>query len=161
VLGFRGLNILRARLYTGKDGLVIDKILVSNWRDMWWQGMEEQIKEDMIRAILQGPGETSLIHPFAHSPIHRFTPFIEIDNETSERYTILELFSHDRLGLLYDISIRLYAHGIDIVSAVINTEDGVVRDVFYLLCRGDKLNAESVMKVLNSIQAVFKTNSKS
>ncbi|MDI6728018.1 MAG: [protein-PII] uridylyltransferase [Thermodesulfovibrionales bacterium] len=155
VLGFRGMNIIRARLYTGKDGLVIDKILVSNWRDMWWQGMEEQIKEDMKKAMLQGLGETSLIHPFAYSPIHRFTPFVEIDNETSGEYTILELFSHDRLGLLYDISTRLYSHGIDIVSAVINTEDRVARDVFYLQHVGGKLNAESVMNVLNSIQAVI------
>jgi [protein-PII] uridylyltransferase len=179
VLGSRGLNILRARLYTGKDGLVIDKILISNWRDMWWEGMEEQIKDELRQAIgtrqeakevngslfmVHGNDERStvnyerIISPIAGSllPVSkRFESFIEIDNETSGEYTVLELFSHDRLGLLYDISTRLYTHGIDIVSAVINTEDRVARDVFYLQHGGDKLNAESVIKVLNSIQAVI------
>lgn len=162
VLGFRGLNILRARLYTGKDGLVIDKILISNWRDMWWQGMEEQIKEELRHAIgrrQEAIGKTICdLSPVASSllPVpKRFESFIEIDNETSGEYTILELFSHDRLGLLYDISTRLYAHDIDIMSAVINTEDRVARDVFYLQHGGDKLSAESIMNVLNSIQAII------
>jgi [protein-PII] uridylyltransferase len=162
VLGFRGLNILRARLYTGKNGLVIDKILISNWRDMWWQGMEEQINGDMKKAIGDRQETTwkkaCNLSPIASSllPVSkRFESFIEIDNETSGEYTILELFSHDRLGLLYDISARLYAHGIDIVSAVINTEDSVARDVFYLQHGGSKLNAEYVIKVLNLIQAVI------
>ncbi len=155
VLGFRGLNILRARLYTGKSSLVVDKILVSNWRDMWWQGMEEQIKDDLKKAI----GEKVYnLSPFAPCPLplhKRFESFIEIDNETSEEYTILELFSPDRLGLLYDISSRFYEHNADIISAIINTEDGVAQDVFYLQHKNGKLNAEIIMKVLNSIQSVI------
>ncbi|GER94674.1 [protein-PII] uridylyltransferase [hot springs metagenome] len=153
-LGRRGLNIFRARLYTGINGLVIDKILISNWKDMWWHGMGEQVKEDIKEAIFQGHDKTFSLHPFTNLPIYRFAPFIEIDNETSIEYTILELFSHDRLGLLYDISMQLYKYGIDIISAIINTEDGVARDVFYLQCKGNKLDAELVIKVLNSIQIV-------
>lgn len=163
VLGFRGLNILRARLYTGKSGLVVDKILVSNWRDIWWQGMEERIKEDLKDAIgrsqdaigekiynLSSITSTSCLSPFSK----RFESFIEIDNETSGEYTILELLSPDRLGLLYDISSQFYAYGVDIIVAVINTEDRVANDVFYLQYKNGKLSAEIIMKILNSIYPV-------
>lgn len=154
-LGFRGLNIFRARLYTGTNGLVIDKILISNWRDVWWNGMEEQIIQDLKYRLKTEIVNEHIKRQFIHSPIYRFTPFIEIDNETSNEYTIFELFSHDRLGLLYDISMQLYTHGIDIVSAVINTEDGVARDVFYLQYRGNKLNTEATINALNAIQIVI------
>ncbi len=149
VLGFRGLNIIRARLYTGKSGLVIDKIMVANWKDMWWQGMEDQIKGDLKKAILLEEGAPP--SPRTLKPFFRFESFIEIDNETSREYTILELLSPDRLGLLYDISTQFYAHNVDIISAVINTEDRVAQDVFYLQYNGGKLNAEIMMKVLNSV----------
>jgi [protein-PII] uridylyltransferase len=158
------LNILRARLYTGKSGLVVDKILVSNWRDIWWHGMEAEIKGDLREAI--GNKQEAIIQEaFSQSPTanrllttsKRFESFIEIDNETSDEYTILELFSPDRLGLLYDISARFYMHNAEIISAIINTEDGLAQDVFYLQHKNSKLNVETIMKVLNSIQSVIFT----
>jgi [protein-PII] uridylyltransferase len=168
VLGFRGLNILRARLYTGKSGIVIDKILISNWRDMWWQGMEDQIKEELKKAILSGEdtriqglkGEKKNIllehmKPRTIKPFFRFESFVEIDNETSDKYTILELFSPDRLGLLYDISSQLYKYDVEIISAVINTEDRVAQDVFYLQYNNGKLNADVTMNVLYAAWSVI------
>ncbi|MCL5238710.1 MAG: [protein-PII] uridylyltransferase [Nitrospirae bacterium] len=171
-LSLRGLNIVQARLYTGKSGLVVDKILVSNWKDIWWQGMGEQIKNDLKEAISQlrqeaGDGkslcepEKSTVPRFSVSPFHaeclspvskRLERFVEIDNETSDEYTILEIFLPDRLGLLYDISTRLYRHKVDIISAIINTEDEVARDVFYLQHYGGKLNAGVVFNVLNAVR---------
>ncbi|MCL4457630.1 MAG: [protein-PII] uridylyltransferase [Nitrospirae bacterium] len=161
-IGFRGLNVLRARLYTGESGLVIDKILVSNWRTMWWQGMEEQIKDDIKKAI--GDRQEAIrekiynLSPIASSLLpasKRFEGFIEIDNETSDKYTILELVSPDRLGLLYDISTQFCGYDVDIISAVINTEDNIAQDVFYLQYNNGKLNAETIMNILNSMQAVI------
>ncbi|MBI5212663.1 MAG: hypothetical protein HY957_04740 [Nitrospirae bacterium] len=161
-IGFRGLNVLRARLYTGKSGLVIDKILVSNWKAMWWQGMEEQIKQDIKQAIGDGQeaaGEKNYSPlPIASCPapsLKRFESLIEIDNETSDKYTILELLSPDRLGLLYDISTQFCGYDVDIISAVINTEDNVAQDVFYLQYNNGKLNAEIIMNILNAAGSVI------
>ena len=154
-IGFRGLNVLRARLYTGGSGLVIDKILVSNWKAVWWQGMEERIKEDVKNAILeQNQGAWNRGREITKIPL-RFEGFIEIDNETSDKYTILELVSHDRLGLLYDISMQFCGYDVDIISAVINTEDNIAQDVFYLQYNNGKLNAETIINILNSMQDVI------
>ncbi len=161
-LGFRGLNVLRARLYTGKSGLVIDKILVSNWKAMWWQGLEEQIKQDIEQAIgdrQEAIGEKNYSPlSIASCPVpslKRFESLIEIDNESSDKYTILELLSPDRIGLLYDISTQFCGYDIDIISAVINTEDNIAQDVFYLQYNNGKLNAETIMNILNSMQDVI------
>ncbi len=166
VLSSSGLNILRARLYTSKEGFVIDKILISNWRDLWWEGFEDELKDYLRRGIfedLKGQAKyedlcSKTNAAKSSNPVmrfRRFEHFIEIENETSPWLSILEITSPDRLGLLYEISSQLYRNNVDIISAIINTEDGVAQDVFYLQCEGTKLNAETTLKVLNSIYSVI------
>ena len=163
VLGSLGLNVLRARLYTGKSGLVIDRIAVSNWAAMWWDGIEDQLKTDLEKAVTERRegaaikskdfnGISHYLSPFAH---YGFESFVEIDNEASEQYSILELFSPDRLGLLYDIAMQFSANSVDIISAIINTEDRLAQDVFYLQHNGVKLEAEVALKVMNSVYSVI------
>ena len=156
VLSSRGLNIVRARLFTGKQGMVVRKIIVSNWKTLFWEGMETSIMEDLRRAILV---DEPIMHkpPIfgeAKSPAKRFEFFLEIENETSDRYTLLEVMLPDKIGLLYAITIRLYIYNIDILSAVINTDDGTAHDVFYLQKHGAKLGLEDCLQVLNGLRAV-------
>jgi [protein-PII] uridylyltransferase len=156
VLSSRGLNIVRARLFTGSRGTVVRKIIVSNWKKLYWNGMEKSIIEDLKKAIILD--EPIVLHP-PQSPevkgtAKRFEFFLEIENETSDRYTLLEVMVPDKLGLLYDITIRLHVNNIDILSAVINTDDGTAHDVFYLQKNGDKLGLEDCMQVLNGLRAV-------
>ncbi len=152
VLSCKGLNILRARIYTSNNALALDKILLSNWSYIWWEGLEEQLKEDLYNAIVLDtpicPERGFLKPPFAGK---RLENFIEIDNETSSGHTLLELLLPDRIGLLFDISEQLFRYGIDITSAVINTEDGIARDVFYLQYNGGKLTYDLVLKILGAL----------
>jgi [protein-PII] uridylyltransferase len=152
VLSCRGLNILRARIYTSKNSLALDKILLSNWDSIWWEGLEVQLKQDFYNAIVldaaMRPERGMRMLPFAG---RRLESFIEISNEASANHTLLELLLPDRIGLLFDIANQLYQHGIDINSAVINTEDGVAQDVFYLQYNGGKLTAELVLRILSAL----------
>ncbi|MEW6117657.1 MAG: [protein-PII] uridylyltransferase [Nitrospirota bacterium] len=164
VLSSNGLNVLRARIYTGRDGRVIDKFVISNWREVWWKGIEELLYEELRNAILLNEGaptrlrdtvasSSDLHHYRTPGPFFRFESFIEIDNETSETHTILELFLPDRFGLLYEVANRLLAQGADITSAVINTEEGIAQDVFYLQYRGGKFESERLFAMLQSLGA--------
>lgn len=168
VLRMQGLNIIRARLYCSKSGFVVDKILLSNWCDICWEGLEDELKEKLQASIfgdsLRLKDQEHLLN-ISHNTkflkgivdLKRFEHFVEIDNETSTEYSILEIMSPDWLGLLYAISSRLYLNNIDIISAIINTEDGFAQDIFYTQCDGAKLNNEAVVKVLDSIyKVVFK-----
>lgn len=166
VLSSKGLNIVRARLYTSASGLVLDKILLSNWQDIWWEGVEEELKDALIRGIFQKsegfPLYKNLVS--AHytekrhksiSAFKRFEHFIEIDNEVSSEYTLLEIAAPDRLGLLYDISSQLYLNKVDIISSIINTEQGIAQDVFYIQYDGAKLDSEMISNVLSSMYCVI------
>ncbi|MFA5354015.1 MAG: HD domain-containing protein, partial [Thermodesulfovibrionales bacterium] len=158
VLGRKGLNILRARFYTGESGLVIDRIILSNWRELWWEGLEDRIRDGLIKALLQPAEEGREVSASPFIPLRivpvRFESFVEIDNETSGECSVMEVFTSDRLGLLYEISSRLHSLGVDIISAVINTEDGIAQDVFYLQAKGEKLGSENTMDLLCSVKEI-------
>lgn len=165
VLSRYGLNIIRARLYSSRSGFVIDKILLSNWGDVWWAGLEVDLKEKLKASISEVSDifkKNTYFNDISYerkslsslSEIKRFEHFVEINNEISTEYSILELTSPDRLGLLYEISLRLYQNRIDIISAIINTEDGFAYDIFYIQSGGEKLSNELVLKVLDSLYSV-------
>jgi len=156
VLSARGLNIVRARLFTGSKGITIRRIIVSNWKTLLWEGMEKSILQDLKGVVLHD-------EPVALGKQHneerkartkRSEVFFEIDNEASEIYTLLEVMLPDKIGLLYDITIHLHEYNIDILSAVINTDDGTAHDVFYLQKDGGKLGYEDCLAVLNGMRAV-------
>jgi [protein-PII] uridylyltransferase len=159
VLGTKGLNIINARLYTGMSGIVVDRITISNWHDIWWDGSEDEVKSFMAQALLCEPegllsgtvGKSLPVGDMQTYPYRRFESSIEIDNETSEDSTIFEVFLPDRIGLLYAITSRLYSHNIDIVSAIINTEESVAQDVFYLQQDGGKLSSDTIFRLLEQL----------
>ncbi len=61
----------------------------------------------------------------------RFPVKVEIDNSTSDNATIIEVYAHDRPGLLYDITRRLTAMRLNIILAKITTEVDQAADIFY------------------------------
>lgn len=69
---------------------------------------------------------------FARTSNPRFPVKVEIDNSTSDSATIIEVYAHDRPGLLYDITRRLSAMNLDIVLAKVTTEVDQAADIFYI-----------------------------
>ena len=69
---------------------------------------------------------------------------ISFDNTGSDIYTIIEVETRDRPGLLYDLARTLTANNISIASAIIATYGEQAVDVFYVKdLFGLKLHAES------------------
>jgi [protein-PII] uridylyltransferase len=156
VLTTYGLNIYNARLYTISSGLVIDKIFLSNWQSVWWHGLEEMIKKDLKLAIIDKKDffktNTYQDNYEKTKPIfRRFKSFIEIDNEISNEYSILEIFFPDRIGLLYDITSIFYEHDLNIISAIVNTEDKIAQDVFYIQQNSRKLDTLATLNILKRL----------
>ena len=155
LLSSKGANIVSGRIFTGSNGIVVDKISVSDWKKLWWDGFEKEIEEG-LRAVIVGGRPLSVTTRKA-SPICPFDIFIELDNETSDEFTLLEIFSPDRLGLLYDISSVMFKIGIDIVSARINTETGLAQDVFYIQSEKGKVGLKAAQQLLADLWLVLKT----
>ncbi len=63
---------------------------------------------------------------------------MHVDNNTSNKYTILDVFAYDRRGLLYTITRTLFELGLSVGNAKIGTYLDQVVDVFYVLDQPNK-----------------------
>ncbi|MDP3583077.1 MAG: [protein-PII] uridylyltransferase, partial [Ignavibacteria bacterium] len=63
---------------------------------------------------------------------------VKIAFEKHERYTIVDVYSPDRLGLLYQITKKLNELGLSIYFAKISTKADDIIDAFYILDRHRK-----------------------
>ena len=57
---------------------------------------------------------------------------IHIDNEASDEFTIVEVYTQDRIGVLFTITYGMHQLGIAIHLAKISTNVDQVADVFYV-----------------------------
>ena len=62
----------------------------------------------------------------------RFPTRVEIDNEVSADYSVIDIYTHDNVGLLYRITATLSELGLYIGVAKISTKVDQVADVFYV-----------------------------
>jgi [protein-PII] uridylyltransferase len=68
---------------------------------------------------------------------------VHIDNSTSDRFTILDIFALDRRGLLFTIARTLFELDLSVSLAKIGTYLDQVVDVFYVTDRaGTKIGNE-------------------
>ncbi|MBI5641825.1 MAG: HD domain-containing protein, partial [Nitrospirae bacterium] len=150
----RGLNIVNGKIFTGKKGVVIDRISVSNWKEVWWDGLETDLEQG-LRSVITDERPVPVVRRSANiaSP---FDIFIEIDNEASEEFSVVEVFSPDRMGLLYDVTDVMFREGVNIVSARINTEAGLAQDVFYVQTEKEKIDYQKAQELLWQLWNVLK-----
>jgi [protein-PII] uridylyltransferase len=74
---------------------------------------------------------------------------VEIDNKSSSFFTIIEVFTYDYPGLLFNLTNTLYKAGLDIVYSKIATHVEQVVDIFYVRnCLGGKVDGEEFLGTL-------------
>jgi len=69
---------------------------------------------------------------------------IHADNQSSRRYTILDLVADNALGLLHRVSGAISRHGCDVGLVLISTEGQKAIDVFHITRGGAKLPDEAI-----------------
>ena len=84
-----------------------------------------------------------------------FAPVIHCDNESSRRYTIVEIVAENALGLLYRVSRAMSESGCDVDLVLIATEGRRAIDVFHLTRHGDKLSLEQQATLIGNLQRVL------
>jgi [protein-PII] uridylyltransferase len=76
---------------------------------------------------------------------------IEVNNRISDMYTVLDVTTQDRLGLLYLITMTLFELGINIHLAKVSTEATRALDVFYVSdLMGEKIVDEQAIETMRS-----------
>lgn len=139
ILTLHDLNITGAQVFTKKNGVVL---LIFQCRVP--EGLTQKpdwkaIRQDMKRSL---EGKLALDYRIAahtaqrgylRSVVRRSPSRAVVDNESSGSYTILEVYSTDRVGLLYTITRTLLDLHVRIYVAKITTRIDQVADVFYIL----------------------------
>lgn len=144
ILASRHINIHTASVFTWQGGLAVDVFEVSPpWPDYdaW-----DQIAVIFKRIIGQ---ETDLAGVLAEtrpliSQRHKMDagtpPSIVFDNDSSDFFTLIEVYAEDRIGLLHAITEVLHAQGLNIHRAIISNKADLAADIFYVVnADGEKI----------------------
>ncbi|MBW2466651.1 MAG: [protein-PII] uridylyltransferase [Deltaproteobacteria bacterium] len=157
VLALHNLNVLAAKIFTWVDGTAVDTIEVSSTISETYEGQDWETLENELRlAVQQRLGLEHRLNrklaPLRNKPQgvqQRLATKVTIDNKASERYSVIEVFTEDRIGILYDITRTLTDFGINIYRARIGSKADQVVDVFYVLdYDGNKIDSPDFNKEL-------------
>lgn len=158
------LNILSADIYTRGDNVVLDTFGVCDLRG-------RAVTDERDRRLV----ETTLRHALIE-PAFDFTPLLEkvrrtfaakidgafelatkivTENKAHPNYTLIEIETRDRLGLLYDLLSVFGRAGVSIALSRISTNQGAAIDTFYVadrLTRGKITDAARIEGLQQELQ---------
>lgn len=152
----QGLQILAAEINTLAGGLIFDRFFVTD-PDYARQPPPDRL-DTVCRALVRSlevdsqrePAFRKLWRPAdqqRQAALSPLPPRVRIDNSTSERFTIVDIFAADRMGLLYTITRTLFELELSVGFAKIGTYLDQVVDVFYVTdVAGHKLTDESRLR---------------
>ncbi|OGP53759.1 MAG: [protein-PII] uridylyltransferase [Deltaproteobacteria bacterium RBG_13_52_11] len=154
VLALNTINILSADIYTWRDGTAVDVLRTANpLDDLFVKEKWAKVQEELANVLT---GSLSLESSIGNKETHRHSagfkkllrvPDVVVDNESSDFFTIIEVYSNDHVLLLYRITHALFDLGLDIHSARIATKVDQVVDVFYVRdLEGQKIEDDERVK---------------
>ena len=154
-----GMSIVKADAFANAAGMILDTFtFVDLHRTLELNPSEgDRFKQNLID-VLKGTLELEKLlsgrtrAEAASQPKVEVTTRVRFDSQSSSHSTLLELVAQDRPGLLFDVSSVLADQGCNIEVALIDTEGQRAIDVFYLTCRGAKLDALTQEAVGNALR---------
>lgn len=145
-LAVNDLNIYDAKIFTRNDSIVIDSFNVTDFRSHKpvENSRYEQIENSIhlaVQNILEINNEFKRVKSKWRRLENRLfgrKDNVKIEFEEHDKYTILDVFSPDRIGLLYQITRKMNELGLSIYFAKIATQADNIVDSFYVLDRNNK-----------------------
>src|SRR5512140_1266351 len=151
-----GANIVDAQIYTTTDGRALDTISISREYDRDEdEGRRATRIGEMIEDVLEG--KLRLPEVVARRTVRSkarpfvIEPEVTINNQWSDRYTVIEVSGLDRPGLLYALTTAISKLNLNIASAHVATFGERARDVFYVTdLLGAQINAPTRQAAIKS-----------
>ena len=138
------LNILSADIYTRGDNVVLDifRVCDTGFRAVT-DGRDQALVESTLRSALTDPNfDFAPLLERARRRIARlsqhgldFPTRVTVENKTHPAYTLVQIQTPDRLGLLYDLLTAFGRENVSIALSRISTEKGAAIDTFYVADR--------------------------
>jgi len=154
-----GLEILKAEAFSNRHGYVADSfVFLDPHRTLELNPPELERLRSVLKKVAQGQLRVDdlLRHrPLKVSPsrLNSIRPSVAVDHEASPSATIFEVVTHDRPGLLYQLSSAISRAGCNIEVVIVDTEAHKALDVFHVTREGAKLSAELAEGLRADLQA--------
>ena len=115
------------------------------------QGEERKAQGNLAKRMAAG------LRAVPHPPATLFPVDIEIDNESSEHYTVLHIRGTDTIGFLYELSNALSLAEIDVTRVIVSSVGESVYDTLYVTNRDKlKITDENRLKELRAAVVLIK-----
>ena len=136
-LALAGANVVDARTYTSKDGYATAVFWVQDtdgapYEESRLPRLRRTIDRTLKGEVIPRDALKDRDKIKKRERDFRVPTSITFDNEGSEIYTIIEVDTRDRPGLLFDLTRTLANNNVYIASAVIATYGAQVVDTFYM-----------------------------
>lgn len=139
VMAANNINILGAQINTLRNGVALDILQVNSplggviADDRRWAQVERDLSDVLMGRL---PVER-LVARRRPSILDRKTKprvptRVEVDNEVSDTFTVIDIHTQDRVGLLYTITSTISRLGLYIYVAKITTKGDEAADIFYV-----------------------------
>ena len=160
MLAAKGVQILDAQIATLADGIVVDTFRVLDADNPGGPPLHRlaDIREAIALVLTGRATVESLLHQATRfGAMRQGVPLreptvVQVDNETSDRYTIIDVFADDRQGLLYVITRAIFDLGLSVHAARISTKLDQIVDVFYVTDReGAKLRNNDRLQYIQEV----------
>jgi [protein-PII] uridylyltransferase len=141
------LNILSADIYTRGDNVVVDIFRICDPRFRAVTDPRDQaLVESTLRGALTDPGfdfAPLLEQARRRIPRHSrhgldFPTRVTVENKTHPAFTLVQIQTPDRLGLLYELLTAFGELNVSIALSRISTEKGAAIDTFYVADRNNR-----------------------
>jgi len=151
-----GANIVSAQVCTSAAGQVIDVFLLQNKDGTPFADGEArrlEVLESAVQAAISGSAAEPDLKARKNRRAAAFLvqPYVQIRNNLSEDYTVIDVGGRERPGLLYDLAKGFAAENLSIHSAHIGSYGERVFDAFYIQTEaGTKLTSDDAKSSLQS-----------
>jgi [protein-PII] uridylyltransferase len=151
-----GMDIARGHAMTNPNGLVLDVFQFTDqerFLELNATGKDRFLT--VLGEVISGAADvTERLRAREQSVLYRrragvtaTPPMIHADNQSSRRYTILDIVANNVLGLLHRVSRVISRHGCDVDLVLISTEGEKAIDVFHITKAGGKLTDAAIAEL--------------
>jgi [protein-PII] uridylyltransferase len=158
------MDIARGHAMTNPNGLVLDVFQFTDqerFLELNARGKEQFLTA--LGAVISGATDvTERLRAREQSVLYRrragvtaTPPVIHADNQSSRRYTILDIVANNVLGLLHGVSRVISRHGCDVDLVLISTEGQKAIDVFHIAKAGAKLTDAAIADLTTDLHRML------
>ncbi|MCL4558185.1 MAG: [protein-PII] uridylyltransferase [Deltaproteobacteria bacterium] len=165
VLSANSANIMDANITIRKDGVIVDVFRVEDkdtmhpYADYKFQRFADELKECLlgrisVESLLSARFKPSILKD---KVINTQPTEITVNEDVSDIYTLLEIYTQDRQRLLYDMTSTISRLNLNIVIAKITTRVDQVADIFYVekIGGGKIANAQDAQTLTEALRSAI------